>query len=407
MSLLELEYAVLGPERWVCAIAKAHSQNLTLLPTYKTHKPFRPPGYFSALCSQIFLIPGGRYLLTLCREVVAIWDLLDASKSPTEPLATISGSCRYFTAYPTSDGLGIRVCVTKYSGNSPTSAWDVRYEIHSFIFAEENPAFNKIGGFAVRKTSDNYFTSICGDRLIVVDGPMVKVWNFVTDEWAAWLTVFFPHKVIVSGDIVVLIGRKGISMWDIPPLHPNAQAFFAEPYSTMSVLPRLSIIYSDFQNPDFFREFECTGTCDWYAGTVHSLWFDLLVKAQGARLSPFNRYEIQFAHDDPPSSTLRPTRKYYLPIPFESSYSPYRVCGDKTFMWWSTDSAIECSIGPTSGEDADHEDYRISLLEAMDGGRRQATVCPVSGRLCYVCHDTNSIKIVDFLAPPSTSFNDA
>jgi len=197
-------------------------------------------------------------------------------------------------------------------------------------------------------------------------------------------------------------------LWDIPPLHPNAQSFFAEPYSNVAVLPRLSIIYSDFQNPDFFREFECMGTCDWYTGTVHSLWFDLSVKAQGARLSPFNRYEIQLAYDDPPSSTLRPTRKYYLPIPFESSHWPYRVCGDKAFMWWSTDSAIECTVGPTSGEDDDREeDYKISLLETMNAGRRLATVCPITGRLCYVCHDTNSIKIVDFLAPPSTSPNNA
>lgn len=71
----------------------------------------------------------------------------------------------------------------------------MRYEIHSFIFAEENPTFNQIGGLAVRKSSDNFFTSICGDRLIVVDGPVVKVWNFVTDEWAAWQTVVFPHQV--------------------------------------------------------------------------------------------------------------------------------------------------------------------------------------------------------------------
>jgi len=123
MSLLELEYAAMGPERWIAAMADAHSQKLTLLPPYKAHELFRPPGYFSRFCHKIFLIPGGRYLLTLCREIVAIWDLLDTSKSPTEPLATISGSCQYFTANPTSDRLGIRVCVTKYTGDSPASAW--------------------------------------------------------------------------------------------------------------------------------------------------------------------------------------------------------------------------------------------------------------------------------------------
>lgn len=211
---------------------------------------------------------------------------------------------------------------------------------------------------------------------------------------------------MVSGNIIIFVGRKGISLWDIPSLHSNAQAFFAEPYSTVPLLPRLSINYSDFQNPDFFRELECTTPCDWYTGTVHSLWFDLCVKAQGARLSPFNRYELQLAHDDPPSVSLRPIRKYYLPIPFDSYCSPYRICGDKAFMWWwSTESAIECTLGPTSGEDPDCEDYRITLFNTMDVGHRQATVCPISGRLCYVSHNTNSIEIVDFLTPPPPSPN--
>ena len=123
MSLLELEYAAMGPERWVATVARAHSQKLIFLPPYKI-QTFRPPGYLSSLCSKIYLIPGGRYLLTLCRGVgIAIWDLLNTSKSPTEPLATISGPCQYFIASPTSDGLGIRVAVTKYTGDTPLTAW--------------------------------------------------------------------------------------------------------------------------------------------------------------------------------------------------------------------------------------------------------------------------------------------
>ena len=72
---------------------------------------------------------------------------------------------------------------------------DLLYEIHNFIFGEGNPTFNRIGSLAVKRTSDDYFTSICDDRLVIVDGQVVKVWNFVTDQWAAWLTVISPHKV--------------------------------------------------------------------------------------------------------------------------------------------------------------------------------------------------------------------
>ena len=66
------------------------------------------------------------------------------------------------------------------------------------MFAEENPTFNRIGSLPVRRNFDNYFTSICGDRLILMDGPAVKVWNFVTDEWVTWLTVVMPHQVNLS-----------------------------------------------------------------------------------------------------------------------------------------------------------------------------------------------------------------
>ena len=120
LSLLELEYAAMGPERWAVAMARAHSKKLAFLPPYKIYKPFRPPNYLSSLCPQIFLIPGGRYLLTLCQEVIAIWDLLDTSGSPTEPLATISGSFQTFTVSPTSDGLGVRVGVRE---DSPIATW--------------------------------------------------------------------------------------------------------------------------------------------------------------------------------------------------------------------------------------------------------------------------------------------
>lgn len=124
MSLLELEYAVMGPERWLATISKAHSQKLALLHPYQAHKSFRPSIYLSAHCTKIFLIPGGRYLLTLCGGLVAMWDL-DVSGSSTKPLATVSGHCQYFTANPSSNGLGIRVCITRYmyGGESPTSSW--------------------------------------------------------------------------------------------------------------------------------------------------------------------------------------------------------------------------------------------------------------------------------------------
>ena len=66
---------------------------------------------------------------------------------------------------------------------------------------------------------------------------------------------------------------------------------------------------------------ESTGACDWYTGTVHSLWLDLCVeKAWSGRLTLFaDRYEVHIAHDNPPLSTVRPTRKYYF-IPFGSFY---------------------------------------------------------------------------------------
>ena len=209
--------------------------------------------------------------------------------------------------------------------------------------------------------------------------------------------------MIVSGDFITFIGRDRIFLWDIPPLHSNAQAFFTEPYADEAHVPcRCIIKYSDFQLPKLPHELECTTPCEWYTGTINSFWFDVCVKAQGART--FHRFELQLNHDDLFSSTLRPIRKYYYPVPFDSRVPPYRISGGKAFIWWQTENIIKCTLGPMNEEDADGEDCRINLLNMIDFSD-EVTICPISGRLCYVCHFWNTIKIIDFLAPPCTSPN--
>ena len=79
--------------------------------------PVQQPDYLSSL-DQIFLIPGGRYLLTRCDDAISILDLLNTLESPIQPLATIPGFFQDFIANPMSDGLGIRVGAIQHSRDS-------------------------------------------------------------------------------------------------------------------------------------------------------------------------------------------------------------------------------------------------------------------------------------------------
>ncbi|KAF8970144.1 hypothetical protein BDZ97DRAFT_1641537, partial [Flammula alnicola] len=77
VSLLELEYTCMAPERWA-RLARKHTSIVEEVPSHMTRiltppHPRTPQNIDSP--DQLYLIPGGRFLVTLLRSHLSIWDL--------------------------------------------------------------------------------------------------------------------------------------------------------------------------------------------------------------------------------------------------------------------------------------------------------------------------------------------
>ncbi|KAF8167199.1 hypothetical protein B0H34DRAFT_669698 [Crassisporium funariophilum] len=372
MSLLELESAAMGPARFTAAIRKAHINRLAVLPSHLIHAPLRSPEFVSVSCKNIFLIPGGRYLVTLYLGYLEIWDLgKPGLREPISQLMTIhriTTSCEYFIVHPSRGGQGVRICVRKPIGYDFDAAELMfQWEIYNIDFTNEAIEIAKIASLTFRRESRRvFFHSVCDDLFVVVDGDVIKVWNFVLDKWASWTVdrhfAEGPRQIIVYKDTVTIVQDWGISIWNIPPMRPNAQACALEPTSSDNSISRSCFIhYKDTNHPYDFR---CRGS-------IHSLWFDLVVGMEAKEY--FQRYQIHLSRDPTSSNVLLPMSPFLLRSPPDSFHSPYRICGENAVMWWTTPTSISANIGPTVFEDQKRISYTTTLCNAKDIGRLQSS----------------------------------
>jgi hypothetical protein len=110
MSILSLEYAATGPDRFLCTKA---GRSGFLIP--RSHRIIPSNGNEF---SEIFLVPGGRYLVTLADTSLAVWDLgipgypLTEARTST-PISTIpipvAQSDALMNVHPSEDGKGITI----------------------------------------------------------------------------------------------------------------------------------------------------------------------------------------------------------------------------------------------------------------------------------------------------------
>ena len=109
MSDAEVEQAALAPHRWISlysTFAKHHPNHL-LRPS--TKRIIRHPDSFQ---TEIFLVPGGRYLVSCSSDRICVWDLGYTSKTDPKLLASLGPDtgpegARFFGINTTSDRMGL------------------------------------------------------------------------------------------------------------------------------------------------------------------------------------------------------------------------------------------------------------------------------------------------------------
>ena len=110
MSDAELEQAALAPHRWIsrCStFAKQHRNDSDAVLQPSTKRIIRTPHQWFQ--TDVFLVPGGRYLVSHSIDLICVWDLGYTSNVDPMLLASLglNEEARCFSISTTSDRMGL------------------------------------------------------------------------------------------------------------------------------------------------------------------------------------------------------------------------------------------------------------------------------------------------------------
>lgn len=134
MSDAELEHAATAPFRWIALSASEHRHNSAGLLLSRTKRTIEnpiesiknvlqiPKDWWATNFTGLYLVPGGRYLVTSCWDCcLAVWDLgyvsdgdMSTDGKPPKMWVTKANYIENFVVHPTPDGLGIRILTHSY-----------------------------------------------------------------------------------------------------------------------------------------------------------------------------------------------------------------------------------------------------------------------------------------------------
>lgn len=204
---------------------------------------------------------------------------------------------------------------------------------------------------------------------------------------------------------IALIREREIYVWDFPELSSTRDAqeeFRKFPESGLStyIPPRAAVAFPYEYSPDPANRLGCGGLCDWYTGSRQPLMFDMWEKSPGTGYFEFTRVHVDTQHPPKVTSTA-PAQLTLRNADSRPSCTAYRACGDNTVVAWNDSDNILCHTGGL----APHSKVNLvtTLLDIKDVVSREFSLCPISGRLCYVDPETCDVRVVDFFPPPPSS----
>jgi hypothetical protein len=119
MSDLELEQAAMAPHRWIQLFKKQHPGDPDAILCPRTTRIVRDVAW-SISIPDLFLVPGGRYLVVATNDRLFVWDLGYVSNTYSTLLASVplegtftNGWYYQVQATPDDMGLIILVCYPK------------------------------------------------------------------------------------------------------------------------------------------------------------------------------------------------------------------------------------------------------------------------------------------------------
>jgi hypothetical protein len=119
MSVAELERAATAPRRWI-ALSSSEKRNKDGVLPNRMARPLK--NLQGRRYHELYLVPGGRYLVACDLVYLSVWDLgFVSDKDPflqtTQVWVTARKNISGFLVNPTPDGMGIRILAYSYVDN--------------------------------------------------------------------------------------------------------------------------------------------------------------------------------------------------------------------------------------------------------------------------------------------------
>ncbi|KIM37049.1 hypothetical protein M413DRAFT_448764 [Hebeloma cylindrosporum] len=395
MSLADLEDAVTAPTRWLSLASKSQHRADNVLVPSQTRTLQLVHGHDTV--PSLYLVPGGRFLITFA-DSIKLFDVSRDYISPrliAEIMTPFPNRGDTFLDHASVDGEGIRIFASE-SPNPPSRFPNdpATYTIYEVFPNHENPQIVKVASLKGILESYVRFWSLSFDRLVFLEGSILKIWDYKADTWGHWKVTQFYEQIVVAEDALILLCRSRISIWKPPALSNQKPRFSGEP-PLFSPYTEIPYPLPPFQDDDFH---DCAGPCDWYSGTAQPLLYDLIIpQDDDIGSAKLTRFEVIL--DGSGNAELRSLAT--LGITDDMIYEPYRISQGTLTAWWHDGAHIRGRVSSTRGTPMAHTVEDIILFNAvMDISFNSSSFCPSSGRLVCLDHEGN-VQVIDFLTPRS------
>ncbi|KAJ7016003.1 hypothetical protein C8F04DRAFT_1185378 [Mycena alexandri] len=353
------------------------------------------------------LIPGGRFLIVTTSTLVHLCDLgYDAAKLiRPHALASIAlpdpGGEPSISVLPTDDGTGLEVMVETRSYQLASRTCTIA---HYRIFPlAAYPEFTPVSETptVIEDLVDKGFLVKPG-HCMLQRGRKIFIWNTARNLWVSWKAEEFPQEIFAYQNQIIAIGRKTITIWEIPMPHcDNADDSLLENYPSMLSL----------SHPFPRKSLDITSSTGWFSATsIKPCFLSLVGWKEDTRC--IARYTMQSlargANRNLPGSI--PILMDTSPISGASDYldtlDEIQPCGADALSVWTSETSplIEVHISPMPTErQTEGPPFKtVRLFEYHGTGRPDDfdfSVCPITGRLCTMTGYNSEILVVDFLVP--------
>ncbi|KAJ2926394.1 hypothetical protein H1R20_g10700, partial [Candolleomyces eurysporus] len=422
MSLLELEHAALSPHRFVKSIKAAENIN-PAHPHQNRSIPRRGRAdpNSNEIRRELFLIPGGRFLLSSeGRSGVCLWDLGYNARIPINPfpIATLDlpGSSLK-SVVPSEGGKELLLAVTSRLDNvTVLRIYRVDPEVPGKGFSME-------GQLEIDANLATVGSFLCCDAIYLVHESHFIVWNWIENTGCKWeshiVPLDLPEIYGCKQSIIAYDRDDGIGVWDIPILvsvtKPNLGGFHvvenSQKYSFMPLLV------------DGTADILFSGTSAWQQELTSTLHLLRLVDHETAdedyNLTVYSLRDTEKVND-PFLPRLLPVlgghSKYIHgdghPALSRGAVSSLFTCDSHLFFCTGSETdfngsdleivAVVLPIPSQFSKDS-IDVYPMTLMPSgVDEwiSSDQIGFCPMSGRLVYLLSGGEELRLADYLLPP-------